>query len=54
VLGIFMMEMNEPDIDTQEENQQSYNQWYEGIRISAAIALSHMCKLNPQLFPVIF
>ena len=54
VLGIFMMEMNEPDIEHQEADQQSYVQWYEGIRISAAIALSHMCKLNPQLFPVIF
>jgi len=42
-----MMEMNEPDIELQEADQQSYVQWYEGIRISAAIALSHMCKLNP-------
>jgi hypothetical protein len=32
----------------------NYESWFEGIRVSAAIALSHMCKLNPQLFPVIF
>ena len=38
----------------QDQPSQSYLQWYEGIKISAAIALSHICKLNPQLFPVIF
>lgn len=32
----------------------SYASWFEGIKISAAIALSHICKLNPSLFPVIF
>lgn len=38
----------------QDQPSQSYLQWFEGIKISAAIALSHICKLNPQLFPVIF
>lgn len=49
-----MMESNDPGIEHQEAEQQTYAQWYEGIRISAAIALSHICKLNPKLFPVIF
>lgn len=40
--------------EEQDEDQQPYSAWYEGIRISSAIALSHICKLNPQLFPVIF
>ena len=43
--------MKKDPIKAQDE---SYIQWYDGIRISAAIALSHICKLNPQLFPDIF
>ena len=45
------MDDSEKPVDNE---QLSYAQWYEGIRISAAIALSHICKLNPQLFPIIF
>jgi hypothetical protein len=40
--------------DPVKAQDESYIQWYDGIRISAAIALSHICKLNPQLFPDIF
>jgi hypothetical protein len=40
--------------DPAKAQDESYIQWYDGIRVSAAIALSHICKLNPQLFPDIF
>jgi len=26
----------------------------ENMRTSAAVALSHICKLNPSLFPIVF
>jgi len=41
-----MMEMDDSEQPV-EQDQLGYMQWYEGIRISAAIALSHICKLNP-------
>jgi hypothetical protein len=44
----------QPQSSDSETNFQSYLQWYDGIRISAAIALSHICKLKPELFPEIF
>jgi hypothetical protein len=47
------MEYDEYAAEEQDEAS-TYSSWYEGIRISAAIALSHICKLNPSLFPVIF
>lgn len=47
-----MMKFDENAIEI--EGDSSYSSWYEGIRISSAIALSHICKLDPQLFPIIF
>ena len=52
VLNIYMMKFDENAVET--EGDSPYSSWYEGIRISAAIALSHICKLDPQLFPIIF
>lgn len=53
VLEIYLMEYDDKAEETMDESS-SYSSWFEGIRISAAIALSHMCKLNPRLFPIIF
>ena len=47
-----MMKFDENAKDV--EGDSPYSSWYEGIRISSAIALSHICKLDPQLFPIIF
>jgi len=54
VLNIFLMEMKDLSEFHSEQDYEPYMLWYEGIRISAATALSHICKLNPMLFPQIF
>jgi len=41
-----MMEKKDPTYFFSESDYEEYKQWYEGIKMSASIALSHMCKLN--------
>lgn len=46
LLAIYLMEFDEYEEEQQDEAC-TYSSWFEGIRQSAAIALSHICKLNP-------
>lgn len=37
-----------------KSNQQQAPAFYENLKTSAAVALSHICRLQPHLFPTIF
>jgi hypothetical protein len=36
------------------QQQQQAPAFYENLKTSAAVALSHICRLQPHLFPTIF